>query len=52
MFSDNNPDTTNKKAEEFSNRAINDAKKKADEGSNDSMRSATAGLQLPPGFKI
>lgn len=32
--------------------AFNDAKKKADEGSNDSMRSATAGLQLPPGFKI
>jgi len=32
--------------------AFNDAKKKSDEGSSDSVRSATAGLQLPPGFKI
>lgn len=32
--------------------AFNDAKKKADDGSSDSVRSATAGLQLPPGFKL
>jgi len=32
--------------------AFNDAKKKSDEGSNDTLRSATAGMQLPPGFKI
>jgi DNA-binding YbaB/EbfC family protein len=32
--------------------AFNDAKKKADEGSSDSVRSATAGIQLPPGFKL
>lgn len=32
--------------------AFNDAKKKAEEGSSDTMKSATNGLQLPPGFKI
>lgn len=32
--------------------AFNDAKKKADDGSNDSMQAATAGMQLPPGFKF
>ncbi len=32
--------------------AFNDAKKKADDGSSDTMRSATSGLQLPPGFKL
>lgn len=32
--------------------SFNDAKKKSDEGSSDTVRSATAGLQLPPGFKL
>lgn len=32
--------------------AFNDAKKKADDGSNDSIRAATNGMALPPGFKI
>lgn len=32
--------------------AFNDAKKKADDGSSDTVRSATSGLQLPPGFKF
>ena len=32
--------------------AFNDAKKKADDASNDSMKSLTNGLPLPPGFKI
>ena len=32
--------------------AFNDAKKKADDGSADSMRLATAGMPLPPGFKF
>jgi len=32
--------------------ASNDAKKKADEGSNDALRSATNGMPLPPGFKL
>jgi hypothetical protein len=32
--------------------AFNDAKKKADDGSSNTMRAATSGLQLPPGFKL
>ncbi|OFW81206.1 MAG: nucleoid-associated protein, YbaB/EbfC family [Alphaproteobacteria bacterium RIFCSPLOWO2_01_FULL_40_26] len=32
--------------------AVNDARKKADEGSNDSLRAATSGIPLPPGFKF
>ncbi len=32
--------------------SFNDAKKKADESSNASIRNATAGLPLPPGFKF
>jgi len=32
--------------------AFNDAKKKSEEGSSDAIRSVTAGIQLPPGFKI
>lgn len=32
--------------------AFNDAKQKADEGSNNAMKSATAGIPLPPGFKL
>ena len=32
--------------------AFNDAKKRADDGSSDTVRSATSGLQLPPGFKF
>lgn len=32
--------------------AFNDAKKKSEEGSSDTLRSVTAGIQLPPGFKI
>lgn len=32
--------------------AFNDAKKKADDSSSDSMRAATNGMPLPPGFKI
>lgn len=32
--------------------AFNDAKKKADDSSNDSVRVATNGMPLPPGFKL
>lgn len=32
--------------------AFNAAKKKADDGSSNSLRSATAGMPLPPGFKL
>ena len=32
--------------------AFNDAKKKSDDGSSESIRSATSGIPLPPGFKI
>lgn len=32
--------------------ALNDAKKKSDEGSAEALRSATAGMPLPPGFKL
>lgn len=32
--------------------AFNDAKKKSDEGSNESLKSVTNGLPLPPGFKF
>jgi DNA-binding YbaB/EbfC family protein len=32
--------------------AFNDAKKKSDDGSSDSIRSATNGMALPPGFKF
>jgi DNA-binding YbaB/EbfC family protein len=32
--------------------AFNDAKKKADDGSNNALKSATAGIPLPPGFKL
>ena len=32
--------------------AFNDAKNKADEGSANSIKSATNGLPLPPGFKF
>lgn len=32
--------------------AFNDAKKKADEGSNDALKSATSGIPLPAGFKF
>lgn len=32
--------------------AFNDAKNKADEGSSDSMKSVTSGINLPAGFKI
>ena len=32
--------------------AFNDAKKKADEGSAESIRSATNGMPLPPGLKF
>ncbi len=32
--------------------AINDAKNKSDEGSASSIRSATNGIPLPPGFKF
>lgn len=32
--------------------AFNDAKKKSDEGSADSLRGATNGMPLPAGFKI
>ena len=32
--------------------AFNDARKKADEGSSDSIKSAAGGMQLPPGFKL
>lgn len=30
--------------------AVNDAKKKADDASSDSLKSATGNIQLPPGF--
>ena len=32
--------------------AFNDARGKADHAAQDAMRSATGGLQLPPGFKM
>ncbi|MDX2083336.1 MAG: YbaB/EbfC family nucleoid-associated protein [Rickettsiales bacterium] len=32
--------------------AFNDAKSKADEGSANSIKSATSGIPLPPGFKF
>lgn len=32
--------------------AFNDAKKKSDEGSADTMKNATSGIALPPGFKL
>ncbi len=32
--------------------AFNDAKNKADEGSSSSIKSATSGIPLPPGFKF
>jgi DNA-binding YbaB/EbfC family protein len=32
--------------------AFNDAKKKSDEGSADSLKAATSGIPLPPGFKF
>jgi DNA-binding YbaB/EbfC family protein len=32
--------------------AINDARSKADVAATEAMRSATGGLQLPPGFKM
>lgn len=32
--------------------AFNDAKRKSDEGSAESIRSATNGMPLPPGFKF
>lgn len=32
--------------------AFNDAKNKADEGSANSIKSATSGIPLPPGFKF
>lgn len=32
--------------------AFNDAREKADAASNDELSSVTAGLQLPPGFKL
>ncbi len=32
--------------------AINDAKKKSDDGSSDAMKDATGGMNLPAGFKI
>lgn len=32
--------------------AFNDAKKKSDDGSSDSLRAATSGIPLPPGFKF
>ncbi len=32
--------------------AFNDAKKKSDDSSADSIKSATAGIPLPPGFKF
>ncbi len=32
--------------------AFNDAKKKSDDGSNDSIRAATGGIALPPGLKF
>ncbi len=32
--------------------AFNDAKKKADDGSNSALKAATAGIPLPAGFKF
>jgi DNA-binding protein YbaB len=32
--------------------AFNDAREKADAASNEELSSVTAGLQLPPGFKL
>ncbi len=32
--------------------AINDAKKKSDDSSSESIRAATSGIPLPPGFKF
>ena len=32
--------------------AFNDAKKKSDDSSSDSIRAATSGIPLPPGFKL
>ncbi len=32
--------------------AFNDAKKKADDGSNNALKAATAGIPLPAGFKL
>ncbi|MBM3589948.1 MAG: YbaB/EbfC family nucleoid-associated protein [Alphaproteobacteria bacterium] len=32
--------------------SFNDAKKKSDDSSSDAIKSATAGIPLPPGFKI
>jgi DNA-binding YbaB/EbfC family protein len=32
--------------------AFNDAKKKSDDGSSSALKSATAGIPLPPGFKL
>ena len=32
--------------------ALNDAKKKSDDGSSDALRSATSGIPLPAGFKF
>lgn len=32
--------------------AFNDAKKKADDASSDSLKSVTNGIALPPGFKL
>jgi DNA-binding YbaB/EbfC family protein len=32
--------------------AFNDAKKKADDGSSDSIRAAAGGMPFPPGFKF
>ena len=32
--------------------SFNDAKKKSDDGSNDSIKAATGGIQLPAGFKF
>jgi len=32
--------------------SFNDAKKKSDEGSSEAIKSATAGIPLPPGFKF
>jgi nucleoid-associated protein EbfC len=32
--------------------AFNDARKKADESSSDTMKAATNGMPLPPGFKL
>lgn len=39
-------------AEDLIVAAFNDARKKADEASNEEMRKMTSGLPLPPGFKL